>query len=379
MNPNIHMVWHPAGSAPEPACSAAPHATEQAAVWQVLGVQVSLQTGRPGDRSAGSGLPGRLVVHRQEAGLGVDIVAPSWDEARAAALPVLLGLVALTCGMTYLRCGVALAPGRPDEGVLVLGAEHTVRSPGPCQAVEGPHVLVDTACRPPRAHVIDEQTLGASRAGTLRPVALRGIVVATSDDEPRYLAPKAARSHLRAHAGLQGLLLADSMTGSGGSHLLSDVEQATDRHAQELAAALAATLVPSTALRAWAADPTATDLPGALPQAPAAYSDAHLATLREMQQLACGVYGRLEPERALAWALEELGELAQAIRRKEHDARITEELGQLFSWVLCLANICEVDLADAADRSLQHEALRQSTQYGALRPYLSAPSFRSPS
>jgi NTP pyrophosphatase (non-canonical NTP hydrolase) len=81
------------------------------------------------------------------------------------------------------------------------------------------------------------------------------------------------------------------------------------------------------------------------------------------------VYGRLEADRAIAWFTEELGELAQAIRRREGIARQSEEIGQLFSWVLCLANICEVDLARSARAALWHEAMRQVTKYGELRPY----------
>ena len=72
-----------------------------------------------------------------------------------------------------------------------------------------------------------------------------------------------------------------------------------------------------------------------------------LPGLRALQRAALGIYGRLEPDRALVWTVEELGELAQAVRRGEGRARLEEELGQLTAWMLCLANILDVDLAAA--------------------------------
>ncbi|MFI5937777.1 hypothetical protein [Actinoplanes sp. NPDC051494] len=59
----------------------------------------------------------------------------------------------------------------------------------------------------------------------------------------------------------------------------------------------------------------------ALATTPAA-TDA--AELRDLQDTCRDLYGRLEPERALAWALEELGELAQAMRRAESTTRIED-------------------------------------------------------
>ncbi len=43
---------------------------------------------------------------------------------------------------------------------------------------------------------------------------------------------------------------------------------------------------------------------------------AALPSLRLLQRAALGIYGRLEPDRALVWTVEELGELAQAVRRQ---------------------------------------------------------------
>lgn len=91
--------------------------------------------------------------------------------------------------------------------------------------------------------------------------------------------------------------------------------------------------------------------------------------LRELQEVADRVYGRLEPERAVAWTLEELGELAQAMRRASSSRHLEEELGQLFAWVLCLANINGVDLGRAIAGSIGDEVERQMAKYGELRPY----------
>lgn len=96
---------------------------------------------------------------------------------------------------------------------------------------------------------------------------------------------------------------------------------------------------------------------------------AALPSLRSLQQSALGVYGRLEPDRALVWTVEELGELAQAVRRGEGPARLEEELGQLTAWTLCLANILGVDAAMGVERAFSEEIDRQLAKYGQLRPY----------
>jgi NTP pyrophosphatase (non-canonical NTP hydrolase) len=91
--------------------------------------------------------------------------------------------------------------------------------------------------------------------------------------------------------------------------------------------------------------------------------------LRDLQHKARRLYGELEPERALSWFLEELGELAQAVRRAEPSVRIEEELGQVAAWCLCMANITRVDLGTSLSRALHEEHGRQLRKYGELRPY----------
>jgi NTP pyrophosphatase (non-canonical NTP hydrolase) len=94
-----------------------------------------------------------------------------------------------------------------------------------------------------------------------------------------------------------------------------------------------------------------------------------LTALRGLQRSALAVYGRLEPDRALVWTVEELGELAQAVRRSEGQARLAEELGQLTAWMLCLANILDVDLAAAVESAISEEIDRQLAKHGRLKPY----------
>jgi NTP pyrophosphatase (non-canonical NTP hydrolase) len=94
-----------------------------------------------------------------------------------------------------------------------------------------------------------------------------------------------------------------------------------------------------------------------------------LPAVRDLQSAALEIYGRLESDRALVWTMEELGELAQAVRRQEGPARLEEELGQLTAWMLCLANILRVDLAAALQAAIEEEIGRQLAKYGALRPY----------
>ena len=94
-----------------------------------------------------------------------------------------------------------------------------------------------------------------------------------------------------------------------------------------------------------------------------------LPALQNLQQSALAVYGRLEPDRALVWTVEELGELAQAVRRAEGQARFAEELGQLTAWMLCLANILGVDLAAALESAISEEIDRQLAKHGRLKPY----------
>ncbi len=64
-------------------------------------------------------------------------------------------------------------------------------------------------------------------------------------------------------------------------------------------------------------------------------------------------FGRRDVERGLpatvAWLAEEVGELAQAVRKGTRDQQL-EELGDVLAWVASLANQLGIDLNDAVGR-----------------------------
>lgn len=75
--------------------------------------------------------------------------------------------------------------------------------------------------------------------------------------------------------------------------------------------------------------------------------------LAEFQQLMEELYGSADRERGIpstvAWLCEELGELAQAVRKGSvEDQR--HELGDVLAWLASLANQLGLSLEDAARR-----------------------------
>ncbi len=78
--------------------------------------------------------------------------------------------------------------------------------------------------------------------------------------------------------------------------------------------------------------------------------------LAALQQLMDDLYGEADRERGIpatvAWLCEELGELAQAVR-KGSPADQLHELGDVLAWVASLANQLGLSLDDAVDRYLR--------------------------
>jgi NTP pyrophosphatase (non-canonical NTP hydrolase) len=74
---------------------------------------------------------------------------------------------------------------------------------------------------------------------------------------------------------------------------------------------------------------------------------------RQFQELMEETYGEQDRERGIAasvaWLAEEIGELAQAIRKGSHEQRI-HEFGDVLAWTASLANQVEVNLEDAIQR-----------------------------
>lgn len=75
--------------------------------------------------------------------------------------------------------------------------------------------------------------------------------------------------------------------------------------------------------------------------------------LRELQDVIDRTFGSRDRERGIpasvAWLAEEVGELAQAVRKGNHEQRL-HEFGDVVAWVATLANQVGVDLTEAIER-----------------------------
>ncbi len=75
--------------------------------------------------------------------------------------------------------------------------------------------------------------------------------------------------------------------------------------------------------------------------------------LRELQDVIERTFGDRDRARgvpaSVAWLAEEVGELAQAVRKGTHEQRV-HEFGDVIAWVATIANQMGVDLTDAVDR-----------------------------
>lgn len=73
----------------------------------------------------------------------------------------------------------------------------------------------------------------------------------------------------------------------------------------------------------------------------------------ELQDVIERTYGERDRARGVsatvAWLTEEIGELAQAVRKGTHEQRV-HEFGDVVAWVATLANQLGVDLNDAIER-----------------------------
>ena len=78
-----------------------------------------------------------------------------------------------------------------------------------------------------------------------------------------------------------------------------------------------------------------------------------LTTFAELQDVIERTYGEHDRARGqaatVAWLAEEMGELAQAVRKGSHDERV-HEFGDVVAWVATLANQVGVDLTGAVQR-----------------------------
>lgn len=78
--------------------------------------------------------------------------------------------------------------------------------------------------------------------------------------------------------------------------------------------------------------------------------------LDEVQQTMDRLYGEADRERGIAatvaWLCEELGELAQAVRKGTRDEQL-HELGDVLAWLASLANQLDLRLDDAVRRYVE--------------------------
>ena len=75
------------------------------------------------------------------------------------------------------------------------------------------------------------------------------------------------------------------------------------------------------------------------------------------QQLMEDLYGEADRERGIpatvAWLCEEIGELAQAVRKGTPEQQL-HELGDVLAWLASLANQIDLNLETAAQRYVQN-------------------------
>ncbi|MCB1256815.1 MAG: pyrophosphohydrolase [Microthrixaceae bacterium] len=80
----------------------------------------------------------------------------------------------------------------------------------------------------------------------------------------------------------------------------------------------------------------------------------------EFQELMDKLYGEADRERGIpstvAWLCEELGELAQAVRKGTPEEQL-HELGDVLAWLASLANQLGMSLEEAASRYVDNPPL----------------------
>ena len=75
--------------------------------------------------------------------------------------------------------------------------------------------------------------------------------------------------------------------------------------------------------------------------------------LNNVQKLMDDLYGQADEERGIpstvAWLCEEVGELAQAVRKGTKEQQL-HELGDVLAWLASLANQLDLSLVEAMER-----------------------------
>lgn len=83
--------------------------------------------------------------------------------------------------------------------------------------------------------------------------------------------------------------------------------------------------------------------------------------LSEVQKLMDDLYGQVDTDRGIpstvAWLCEEVGELAQAVRKGSREQQL-HEFGDVIAWVASLANQLDISLEEAMER---YERLKENS------------------
>jgi len=76
--------------------------------------------------------------------------------------------------------------------------------------------------------------------------------------------------------------------------------------------------------------------------------------LRDFQSLIKTMYFEKDKERGISgtfmWLMEEMGELASALRSNNDRVNLEEEFADVLAWLTTIANVAEIDLAAAISR-----------------------------
>lgn len=77
--------------------------------------------------------------------------------------------------------------------------------------------------------------------------------------------------------------------------------------------------------------------------------------ISEFQNLMKELYIHQDSKRGIKssfiWLVEEIGELAQLLRKKDYDReKVSEELADVIAWSCSLANLCGIQLEDALNK-----------------------------
>lgn len=97
------------------------------------------------------------------------------------------------------------------------------------------------------------------------------------------------------------------------------------------------------------------------------YSNKDIDNIDKIQDIALNIYGRYDLEKSMLWMTEEFGEFFKAVRKKECEENIIEEMGDLLAWIFCMANILEIDVSDAVKSTFNKEIARQLNAYSRMK------------